>query len=656
MTWQAELQVAVLHQLAEALLLQQAVDEGHVLGQVIVQNHAAHGGFHVLLDELDGLGVDHVLVIEGVHQIDDAAGVAELDGGEGFDLAHFEGDEHVVGGGEGAALALGAGTRLGEVVAAQHHVLGGNGDGAAMRRRENIVGRQHQGGRFDLRFGRKRNVDGHLVAVEIGVEGGADQGMNLDGLAFHQHRLEGLNAQAVQGGGAVEQNGMVLDDLFEDVPHHRVLLFDQFLGLLDGGAVAALFEAVIDEGLEQLERHFLGQAALVQAQLRTDHDDGAAGIIHALAEQVLAEAALLALERIGEGLERAVVGAAQHAAAAAVVEQGVHGLLQHALFVAHDHVGSVQFDELFQAVIAVDDAAIEVVEIGSGEAAAIERHQRTQLGRNHGQHVENHPLRLVAGLAERFHHAQALGELQLLLLRLLGLHLFADLFAESFHVDLLEQLLDAFGAHHGDELAGELLVELALALVGDDFAAGEAFHLAGLDHDVSFEVEDALELAQGDIEQVADAAGQTLEKPHVGAGAGQLDVAEAFAAHARQGHFHAALVANHAAVFHALVFAAQAFPVLGGAENAGAEQAVALGFKGPVVDGLRLGDFAVGPAPDFFRRSQGNADGIEIRDQIRSIVRRGSQNSLQFEKVHSHQSSVFSFQFSISAQPGLTDY
>ena len=42
--------------------------------------------------------------------------------------------------------------------------------------------------------------------------------------------------------------------------------------------------------------------------------------------------------------------------------------------------------------------------------------------------------------------------------------------AERFDVDLLEQFLDAFGAHHGDELAGEFLVELALALVGDDFA------------------------------------------------------------------------------------------------------------------------------------------------------------------------------------------
>ena len=157
---------------------------------------------------------------------------------------------------------------------------------------------------------------------------------------------------------------------------------------------------------------------------------------------------------------------------------------------------------------------------------------------------------------------------------------------------------------------------------------------ARIDDHVGFEVEHALQFAERDVEQVADAARQALEEPHVRAGAGQFDVAQTLAAHARQRDFDAALVADDAAVLHALVLAAQALPVLGGTEDAGAEQPVALRLEGPVVDGLRLGDFAVGPAPDFFRRRQRNADGIEIRDQIRSIVRRGSQNCLQFLTNH----------------------
>jgi hypothetical protein len=79
-------------------------------------------------------------------------------------------------------------------------------------------------------------------------------------LPFDEHGLERLNAEAVQRWSAVEQDGMVLDDFFEDVPNDRVLLLDEFLRLLDGGAMAALFEPVIDERLEELERHLLGEA------------------------------------------------------------------------------------------------------------------------------------------------------------------------------------------------------------------------------------------------------------------------------------------------------------------------------------------------------------------------------------------------------------
>ena len=326
---------------------------------------------------------------------------------------------------------LAPGRVLGEVVAAEHHVLGRDGDRAAVRRGQDVVRREHQGGCFDLRLGRKRNVDGHLVAVEIGVEGGADQRVNLDRLAFDEYRLERLNAEAVQRGSAVEHDRVIFDDLFEDVPNHGILLLDEFLGLLDGGAMAALLEPVIDERLEELERHLLGKTALMELEVRADDDDGTARVVHALAEQVLAEASLLALESIGERLERAVVRAAQHAAAAAVIEQRVDGFLQHALFVAYDHVRRVQFDQLLQPVVAVDHAAIQVVEIGGGETAAIQWHQRAKLGRDDGDDIENHPLRLVAALAEAFHHAQALGVLQLLLLALLGLHLLANLFARA---------------------------------------------------------------------------------------------------------------------------------------------------------------------------------------------------------------------------------
>src|SRR5215469_7507128 len=99
-------------------------------------------------------------------------------------------------------------------------------------------------------------------------------------------------------------------------------------------------------------------------------------------------------------------------------------------------------------------------------------------------------------------------------------------------------------------------------------------------------------------------------------------MSQTFAADPRQSDFHSALVANDTAVFHALVLAAQALPILGRTKNTRAEKAVALRLKSSVVDSLRLSDLAVGPAPDFLRRCQRDADGVEIRDQIRPIIRR----------------------------------
>src|SRR5882724_6438955 len=113
--------------------------------------------------------------------------------------------------------------------------------------------------------------------------------MDADGFAFDENRFECLNAEAMKRRGAVEHHGMFADDVFQDVPNDGFLLLDHFLGLLDGGAMALGFELVVDERLEELERHLLGQTALVELEFRADDDDGASGVVHALAEKVLAE-------------------------------------------------------------------------------------------------------------------------------------------------------------------------------------------------------------------------------------------------------------------------------------------------------------------------------------------------------------------------------
>jgi hypothetical protein len=126
---------------------------------------------------------------------------------------------------------------------------------------------------------------------------------------------------------------------------------DHPLGRLDVLRVVQVDQALHHERLEQLQRHLLRQAALVQLEPGADDDDGAAGVVDALAQQVLPEPALLALEHVGERLQRAVARAGDRPAAAAVVEQRVDGLLQHALLVVDDDLGRAQVDQALEPVV-----------------------------------------------------------------------------------------------------------------------------------------------------------------------------------------------------------------------------------------------------------------------------------------------------------------
>src|ERR1700728_4195410 len=89
---------------------------------------------------------------------------------------------------------------------------------------------------------------------------------------------------------------------------------------------------------------------------------------------------------------------------------------------------------------------------------------------------------------------------------------------------------------------------------------------------------------------------------------GQLDVAHALAPDPRQRHFDRALLADDALVLHALVLAAQALVILDRPEDAGAEQPVALGLEGAVVDRLGLLDLAVGPRANALGAGDRDAD------------------------------------------------
>ena len=119
-------------------------------------------------------------------------------------------------------------------------------------------------------------MDGHLVAVEVGVEGGADQRMQLDRLAFDKNRLEGLNPETMQRRCPVQHHRMLRDHVLEHVPDARLQTLDHLLRALDVVSGPLLDQLLHHEGLEQLDRHLLRKTALINLQLRTDDDDGTA--------------------------------------------------------------------------------------------------------------------------------------------------------------------------------------------------------------------------------------------------------------------------------------------------------------------------------------------------------------------------------------------
>ena len=76
--------------------------------------------------------------------------------------------------------------------------------GTTVGRKENVVGSQHQDPGLQLGLEAQRDMDGHLVPVEVRVERGANQRMDSNGFPFHQHGFERLDPQSVKGWSPVK--------------------------------------------------------------------------------------------------------------------------------------------------------------------------------------------------------------------------------------------------------------------------------------------------------------------------------------------------------------------------------------------------------------------------------------------------------------------
>lgn len=129
--------------------------------------------------------------------------------------------------------------------------------------------------------------------------------------------------------------------------------------------------------------------------------------------------------------------------------------------------------------------------------------------------------------------------------------------------------------------------------------------------DEAGKVDDFLKLPGGNVQDVAEGGGNTLEEPDVADRGRQFNVAHPLASNFAAGDFNAAPLADDSLVLDLLVAAAVAFPILDRPEDALAEEAIALWLEGSVVDRFWLLDFAVGPGTDFFWAGDANTNLVE---------------------------------------------
>ena len=380
-----------------------------------------------------------------------------------------------------------------------------------------------------------------------------------------------------------------------------------------------LLEPSDNERLVQLEGNFLRQSALVQLQLRSHGDHRAGAVVDTLAEQVLAEPTLLPLDHVGERFQRSVVRPQHGTPTAAIVHQRVHGVLQHPLFIADNHLGGVEIEQLLQPVVPVDETSIKVIEIGGREVAALQKHERPEIRGDHRHDVLHHPLGLVARVENGLDDLQATDELLRLLLAPSRLELGLELFDQLLQVDLADELAHRLGSGVRLERITVLFPAHAELFLGQQLLLLQ-LRVTGIDHDVILVVDHSLEVRRFHGEEVSQPRRHRLEEPDVHDGRGQVDVAHPLTAHSGMRDLDSAAIADDAAVLDPLVLAAEALPVPLRSEDPLAEQTVLLGTVGAVVDGLRLLNLSVRPRENVVRGSQPDVNRTVVVDAFVSRV------------------------------------
>ena len=155
----AEYGVNLGHYVFENALFNLFVSESHLVGQCVVQYYPSGCGLYLF------------------------AVYRDLYASAQFDGAEFMGKQRVFGVAENAPRAPRLLVHNRHVIGAEHNVQRRSYDRLARAWGQHIICAEHHLPGFQNRLARQRHVDGHLVAVEVGVERRAYEGVKLDSAA-----------------------------------------------------------------------------------------------------------------------------------------------------------------------------------------------------------------------------------------------------------------------------------------------------------------------------------------------------------------------------------------------------------------------------------------------------------------------------------------
>ena len=464
-------------------------------------------------------------------------------------------------------------------------------------------------------------MNSHLVTVEVSVVPGTNQRMQTDGRTFDEDRIKSLNGKSVQRRCTVQHDRVTVGDFFQNIPHNRITALDHLLRSADRMRIAATFEVTDNEGFKEDQCHLLGQTALVQFQFRTDNDDGTAGIVNTLTEQVLTETALFPFEHITQRFQRTITDTGDRSAVTTVVHQSVNRFLQHTFFVADNDFRRTKLKQVFQTVVTVDDTTVEVVQVRCCKSAAFQRNQRTQIRRNHWQNFQNHPFRTGVTGDKAFEKTETLGQISAACF-VFGLCQFGnDFIFLSFQINHLQKRTDGRSPHVRFEC---ILIFITSLTVVEFIKSSTQLQrgIARIRHDPVFVVNDAFQRTGSHIQHQTDTAGHTLEEPDVGHRHCQFNMSHPLTADFCLGNFHTATVANNAFMFDTFVLAAVTFPVPRRTEDLFAEKTAFFRLETSVVDRFRVFYFTVTPRTDHFRRSDLDHDCFKCTQRLIRLLTR----------------------------------